>query len=244
MTAARPPWTVRHLPPMLAAFRTAIDDAFAPEERRILILGIALALALLVALWFAATALLEEARFAGIGWLDALIIVLGSLAAAVLAWILFPPTTVLILGFFLGAIVQSAERRHYPGLGEPRPMGLARGFASALRLLLLALAANLVALPLYLVPGINLFVYYGLNGYLVGREYFELVALRRLDGMAARAMWRRHRGRLFLVGVVIVFLLSLPLINLVAPVVGAAFMLHVFEALRRRAPAETFAARP
>jgi uncharacterized protein involved in cysteine biosynthesis len=55
-------------------------------------------------------------------------------------------------------------------------------------------------------------------------------------------MWRWHRGRLVLAGVVIVFLLSLPLFNLVAPVVAAAFMLHVFEGARR-APVETFASR-
>lgn len=232
---------------MFTAFRTAIDDAFAPEERRMLILSVALAVALLLALWLGATAFLEEARFAGIGWLDAVIIVLGSLGALVLAWLLFPAIALLVLSLFLANIVDAAERRHYPGLGRPRPLGFRGTVASALRLLLLAivvnLTINLLLLPVYVVPGINLFVYFGLNGYLVGREYFELVALRRLDEAAAQAMWRRHRGRLVLVGVIIVFLLSLPLINLVAPVVGAAFMLHVFEELRRRTSAETFAVR-
>jgi CysZ protein len=228
---------------MFTAFRTAIDDAFAPEQRRILIISVGTAVALLLALWLGATALLEEARFAGIGWLDAVIIVLGSLAALVVAWLLFPAMVLLVLGLFLGSVVAAAERRHYPGLGPPRPLGLGATVASALRLLLLAVVVNILLLPVYLVPGINLFVYYGLNGYLVGREYFELVALRRVDGGMAQVMWRRHRGRLILVGVIIVFLLSLPLINLVAPVIGAAFMLHVFEELRRRAPAETFAVR-
>ena len=228
---------------MFTAFRTAIDDAFAPEQRRILVLAMAIALALLLALWLGATALLEEARFAGIGWLDAVIIVLGSLGALVVAWLLFPAMALLVLGLFLDGVVAAVERRHYPGLGPRRPLGLGATLASALRLFLLALLVNIVLLPAYLVPGINLFVYYGLNGYLVGREYFELVALRRVDGAAAQVMWRRHRGRLILVGMIIVFLLSLPLINLVAPVIGAAFMLHVFEELRRRAPAETFAVR-
>jgi CysZ protein len=227
---------------MLTAFRTAIDDTFAPEQRGILMLCFALAIGLLIALWFGATALLQEAHFIGVGWLDAVIILLGSMAALVLAWMLFPAMTLLILGFFLGWVLRGVERRHYPGLGPPLPMSLPAAFASALRLLLLAAAVNVIILPLYLIPGINLFVYYALNGYLVGREYFELVALRRMDGAAARAMWRRHRGRLILVGVVIVFLLSLPLIDLVAPIVAAAFMLHVFEALRRRMLAETFAA--
>jgi CysZ protein len=229
---------------MLAAFRTAIDDAFAPEQRRILVLSMGIAVALLLALWLSATALLEEARFAGIGWLDAVIIVLGSLGALVVAWLLFPAMALLVLGLFLDSVVAAAERRHYPGLGPRRPLGFGVTLASALRLFLLALLVNITLLPAYLVPGINLFVYYGLNGYLVGREYFELVALRRVDGAAAQVMWRRHRGRLILVGVIIVFLLSLPLINLVVPVVGAAFMLHVFEELRQRAPAETFAVRP
>lgn len=228
---------------MLTAFRTAIDDAFAPEQRRILVMSIGIAIALLLALWLGATALLDEAQFAGIGWLDAVIIVLGSLAALVVAWLLFPAIALLVLGLFLGGIVTAAERRHYPGLGPPRPLEFGATVASALRLLLLAVLVNIILLPIYLIPGINLFVYYGLNGYLIAREYFELVALRRVDGAAAQVMWRRHRGRLILVGVIIVFLLSLPLINLVAPVVGAAFMLHIFEELRRRAPTETFAVR-
>jgi CysZ protein len=228
---------------MLTAFRTAIDDAFAPEQRRLLILSMGITVAVLLALWLGATAVLEKARFAGIGWLDAVIIVLGSLAALVVAWLLFPATALLVMSFFLGSVVAAAEYRHYPGLGPPRPFALGEAARSALRLLVLAVLINIVLLPVYLVPGINLFVYYGLNGYLVGREYFELVALRRVDGAAAQEMWRRHRGRLILVGVIIVFLLSLPLINLVAPVIGAAFMLHVFEELRRRAPAEGFVVR-
>jgi uncharacterized protein involved in cysteine biosynthesis len=73
-----------------------------------------------------------------------------------------------------------------------------------LRLMLLSIALNLLALPIYaLVPGINLFVFLGLNGYLFGREYFEVVALRRLDIDAARAMRHRYGGRVFLGGVVI-----------------------------------------
>ena len=159
-----------------------------------------------------------------------------------LAWLLFPAMTMLILGFsstaswrpWSGATIRRCRRARRIGIGE--------ALASALRILALALVVNLVLLPFTFCPAINLFIYYGLNGYVVGREYFELVALRRLDGAAARAMWRWHRGRLVLAGVVIVFLLSLPLFNLVAPVVAAAFMLHVFEGARR-APVETFASR-
>ncbi len=228
---------------MLTALRLALSDAFLPEQRRAVLTSLCLALALLVALWLGATLLLSGLNLAGIPWLDTAIEILGSLGALLLAWVLFPAMTMLILGFFLERVVAAVERRHYPELPPARRIGVGEAIASALRILVLALIVNLVLLPVYFLPPINLFIYYGLNGYVVGREYFELVALRRLDGAAARAMWRWHRGRLVLAGVVIVFLLSLPLFNLVAPVVAAAFMLHVCEGVRRRASAETFAAR-
>ena len=227
---------------MFTALQLALTDALRPEQRRAIVTSLCLALALLIALWIGATLLLSSIRLAGIPWLDTAIAIAGSLAALMLTWVLFPAMTMLILGFFLDRVVAAVERRHYPALPPARRIGIGEALASALRILALALVVNLVLLPVYFLPPINLFIYYGLNGYVVGREYFELVALRRLDGAAARAMWRWHRGRLVLAGVVIVFLLSLPLFNLVAPVVAAAFMLHVFEGARR-APVETFASR-
>lgn len=226
---------------MLTAFGLAVEDTLAPEQRRAIGLSLVLALLLLALLSLGAGLALEQARVAGIGWLDTLIDIAGSVAALFLAWMLYPAMTMLILGFFLDGIVASVENRHYPGSGPVRRLGFAAGLAGGLRLLLLAALLNLLALPLYLVPVINFVAYYLLNGYLVGREYFELVALRRVDGDAARALWRRHRGRLLLAGIVIVFLLSLPLVNLIAPVMAAAFMLHVFEGLRRDGMAERFA---
>lgn len=226
---------------MLAALRLAVEDAFRPEQARAMLISVGLAAVLLVLLWLGVTGLIDHTRLAGNGWIDGLITLAGSLAALLVAWLLFPAMTLLILGFFLERVIAAAEKRHYPGLPPPRRVGAGEAIASGLRLLLLAVLINALALPFYLIPPINLFLYYGLNGYLVGREYFELVAFRRLDGAAARAMGRRQRGRIVLAGVVVVFLLSLPLINLVAPVVAAAFMLHVFEGLRRSEATETFA---
>ena len=42
-----------------------------------------------------------------------------------------------------------------------------------------------ISLLLIWLPPINLFIFYGLNGYLLSREYFELVALRHLDATSA-----------------------------------------------------------
>jgi uncharacterized protein involved in cysteine biosynthesis len=81
-------------------------------------------------------------------------------------------------------------------------------------------------------------VFYVLNGYLLGREYYETVALRRLDARLAGELRRRNRWRVFLAGVVITLMLTVPLLNLIAPVIATAFMVHIFEIIRRRpAPA-------
>ena len=107
----------------------------------------------------------------------------------------------------------------------------------------MTLGLNLLALPLYLlllfVPPFNLFVFYLLNGYLLGREYFELVAARRLDTAGVRRLRRAYRGRLLLAGAVIAFLLTVPIVNLVTPIIATGFMLHVFEGLRRREASAT-----
>lgn len=226
---------------MLTALGHAFEDSFRPEQRRLLVLSVGLALLLLAVLSTGVALGLDHLRVAGIWWLDRAIAVLGSAAALVLAWLLFPGMTALWLGFFAPRLLRNIERRRYPGLGPPRAPGIAAGLKSGLRLLLLAIVVNLIALPLYVVPAINLLVYCGANGYLVGREYFELVALRRLDEATALAMWRRYRGRLVLAGAIIAFLLSVPLVNLIAPVTAAAFMLHLVQGLRRNDPTETFA---
>jgi CysZ protein len=101
-----------------------------------------------------------------------------------------------------------------------------------LRLTAATIALNLLALPLYLlVPGINCVLFPTLKGYLFGRGYFETVALRRLDAAAAGRVRRRFAGRIFLGGIAIAGLFAVPLVNLVAPVIATAFMVHVFEAL-------------
>jgi uncharacterized protein involved in cysteine biosynthesis len=78
-------------------------------------------------------------------------------------------------------------------------------------------------------------VFYTLNGYLLGREYYETVALRRLSAGEAKELWRREKGRLVVAGIVITVMLTIPFLNLVAPVVATAFMLHLFESMRSSA---------
>ena len=84
------------------------------------------------------------------------------------------------------------------------------------------------------VPPVNFFVFYALNGYLIGREFFELVAHRRMDPVQAQYLRRSFSGQVFLAGAVIAVMMTIPIFNLVAPVIGAAAMVFLFEKWRNR----------
>jgi CysZ protein len=218
---------------MLRSLGKAVAGLAAPALRGVVIWGIGLALLSFAGLAAAVGAILYcLAPFASplLDWLAA---VLGTLAVLALAWLLFPAVVTLVMGFFLDRVAAAVEAIDYPGAGPPRRRPLWETVAALLRLGLMTIALNLLALPLYLfVPGMNVVLFLALNGYLLGREYFEVVALRRLDARAARAMRNRLGGRVFGGGVVIAGLFALPIVNLLAPVIATAFMLHLFEASR------------
>ena len=129
----------------------------------------------------------------------------------------------------LEKIARAVEKKHYPHLPPPRPQSVSEAVLIGLRYTSIVVALNLLFLPLFFIPVINIFVFIGLNGYLLGREYFELVALRRLEPHAVREIWRQHRTRLCVVGMIITSLLTIPVVNWFMPVVAAAYMLHIFE---------------
>jgi len=222
---------------MVFALFRAVTELFAPALRRVVGLSFALATASFAGLWLTLAIVLDHnARF---GWrpLDWLVDLLGALAALVLSWLLFPAVVTLVMGFFLDRIAGAVEALDYPGRAPARRRPFSETAMTTLRLMGLTVILNVLALPVYvLMPGMNFFVFLGLNGYLLGCEYFEVVALRRLELTTVRALRRRFAGRVFLGGMAIAGLFAVPLVNLVAPVIATAFMVHLFEGLRRTSP--------
>jgi CysZ protein len=208
---------------LLLGFRQLAD----PATFRLLLRCVLLTLATLIALIVGVGALLFGLDLTGVGWLDPILATAGSALVLVLAWLLFPIVVALILGLFAEDVIRVVERRHYPNLPSAPGMSLTAQTYGGARFVLVALLLNLVAMPLYLVPGANLPVYLGLNGYLLGREYFELVAGQRLPLGEVARLRRQRRGRLWLAGVAIAAMLMVPAFNLVAPVVAIAFMVHL-----------------
>ena len=208
---------------MVQAFEQLGD----PAIRRIVWLSTAAALLLLAGLVFGAGLLLADSRLVGWPWLDAIVDVLGVVATLFLAGLAFPATIGLIAGLFAERVADAVDRRHYPHLPPPRRQSVGEALAIAARFAGLILLANLLLVIVsFWLPGVNLLLLYGLNGYLLGREYFEMAAARRLDPLAMRALRRRRGGAIWLAGLAIALLLAVPMVNLLIPVVAMALMVH------------------
>ena len=237
---------------MLSHLAKAFEQLGDPRIRGLVLYSVLAALAVLVALSVLASHLLmwggdalNAWLFSGDGdsWLRGLadwLIDAASVAAVVFAsFLLFPAAIGLVLSLVLERVAEAVEARHYPALPAAREQPAAEAIWSALAFAAVAIGVNLLALPFYLLllflPPFNLILFYMVNGYLLGREYFELVALRRLDAPAAKRLRRASRARVFLAGVVVALLLTIPVVNIVTPVVATAFMVHVFHRLRERA---------
>ncbi|HWK46760.1 MAG TPA: EI24 domain-containing protein [Stellaceae bacterium] len=217
---------------MLTAFTLTFGQLPTPEFRRLVIASLFWSVVVFVALWVGIGALIETNLGAN-QWLDWLVQVLGGVASLVLAWLLFPAVATMILGCYAESIIRAVEHRHYPWLGEPPGPSWRVVLGSGLRLVGLSLITNIAALPFYLLfPGINYLVFSVLNGYLLSRENFDLVALRRLGQGEARALWQAHRFVFVISGMIFVGLFTIPLVNLIAPLVSIAVVVHLVERLR------------
>jgi CysZ protein len=222
---------------MIAALFKALNQMPDPAFRQTIGRTLLFSLLLFAGLLFGAWWLLSETQLFSWGWLEAIVDVLGWFAGLIAAFVLFPGAALVIISFMLEPVARAVEAKHYPDLGPPRHQPAAETVLIALRYAAITVFLNLVLLWVYFIPVLNVFVFAALNGYLLGREYFELIAPRRLEPAEVRPMWKRCRGRLWIAGMIITLLLSIPFINWIMPVAAAAFMLHMFEKLRRQGAA-------
>lgn len=219
---------------MLRALFRALAELFLPPLRRVVVLSLGIAIACFVGVWIGVAVAVGHLPTIGwrpVNWLVDLISLVG---VVLLSWLLFPAVVTMVAGLFLERVAAAIEALDYPGRGPPRRQSIQEAIMVGLRLMLMSIAFNLLALPVYaLVPFLNVVLFLALNGYLFGREYFELVALRRIDPSQVKSVRHRFGARIFAGGVIIAAIFAVPVVNLVAPVIATAFMVHVFEGLPR-----------
>ena len=166
------------------------------------------------------------------GWIETTVEWLGGLALVVGSIFLVPPVTSLIASLYLDDIAAEVESTVYPSDPPGRPLDALPAVGLALKFFFVVLAVNILALFLLLIPGINVIAFYLGNGYLLGREYFELAAMRYVSGAEARVLFQRNLPMVYLAGVVISGFVAVPVLNLLTPLFATAFMVRVCRRIR------------
>lgn len=225
---------------MIANFLKAFGQLTDPKIQKLLWAGVGLALLTLVLSGVGIAYALLPLIHVGLPWADWTLDLLGGAGVAVLMVLLFPATMMISISLLLDGVCAAVEARHYPGLPAPRSSPLSEQILGALQFAGLAVALNLLALPLYLLlPGINIPLYLALNGYLLGREFFEQAAVRRMPPAEAAALRKRFGGRVWLHGAGVAAYALIPFLNLTLPIFATAALLHALESLRPTLPSST-----
>ena len=210
---------------------------------RVVLLGVVLALCLLAGVYAAFLGMIEWLvpdslnlpYFGPVGGIDTL---LGWASVALMIGLsvyLMVPVAALLSGLYLEDVVRAVEDRHYPDLAAVAPVPFADSLIDTANFFALLIAVNAVALIAYLFSGPFIpLIFWGLNGFLLGREFFTLVASRRLGRDAAKALRRRHSGQIWLAGTLMAAPLSVPFVNLIIPVLGVATFTHLYHRLVQR----------
>ncbi len=211
----------------LAAFR----EILTPPFRAALIKVLGLTLLVLVG----AVALLDHGLLLLVAvhaaWLSTLLGIVAGLGLLVGSVFLVAPVSSVVAGFFIDDLAEHVERDLDPLSPPGRPLRIVPALVLSLRFGALQLGVTALALTLLLIPGINAVAFLGANAYLLGRQYYEFVALRHLSPADADALRRRHAGRIFLAGLVMAAVVAVPVLNLLTPLFATAFMVRVFKRL-------------
>ncbi len=228
---------------ILTAFFKAVAQLLDRRFRRVLWRGIGLTIALLVTIYAMLLQLIEwltasPISLPGIGevtWLGDLLS-WGSLGIMiVLSIFLMVPVASAITSLFLDEVAQAVEDKHFPHLPAVPRISFFEGLRDTVNFLGVLVAANVLAFILYaMLPFAAVFIFYALNGYLLGREYFQLAAMRRIGRAGAKELRKKHKGTIWLAGCLMAVPLSFPLINLVIPILGAATFTHLYHGVSRR----------
>jgi uncharacterized protein involved in cysteine biosynthesis len=164
-------------------------------------------------------------------WLSWLAGLAGGALAALAAVYLFLPLAAVIATLFAPRVIAAVERRYYPFLppGRAAPLGdqVWDGIALGLRVLLWQLLALVLAV---LLPGLGLALGWAVAAWSLGRGLFVTVAMTRMDRAQAVALYRTERGTVWAQGALMAAAGLVPPLNLLAPVLGVAALVHVLHA--------------
>jgi CysZ protein len=236
---------------MLDAAVKALSQILSPPMRSILWRSIGLALVLITVLAIGLQRLLSWFATSGEGWAEAMLGPGFHTPLEILAWVmsiaaglgvvlgavfLMPAITSLVASVFVDEVADHVEREHYPterpGMALPFGLAITEGIKTAL----LTILVYLIALPFVFIAGAGFIAFFIATAWLLGREYFELAAMRFRPPAEAKAMRKQNAAIVFTAGLVIAAFVSIPIVNLATPLFGMAFMVHMHKRLSGPGP--------
>jgi CysZ protein len=233
---------------MLDAAIKALVQMFTRPFRAVLLKSIALAIAFLIVLAVALYRLLAWLTGAGEAWAEGslgafahapllfaakLLIIAFSLGIVAGAIFLMPAVTALVAGFFADEIAETVEHTHYPLEPPGVRLPLTRAILEGVKTAALAVVIYVACAPFLLLAGFGAVLFFLATAYLLGREYFELAAMRFHPAGEAKMLRRQNRSMIFIAGMFIAGFVSIPIVNLATPLFGTAFMVHIHKRLMR-----------
>lgn len=236
---------------MIDAAVRALSEIFSPPFRAVLWKSIGLALILIIVIGIVLHRVL--AYFAGMGeiWAEGALGGSAHMPLTILTYVLsiaagfgivigsiflMPAVTAIVASLFVDEIAGQVEVTHYPSDLAGQPLPVARALIEGAKTALLAVLIYLIALPFVLFAGLGLVIFFLAAAFLLGREYFELVAMRFMAPADARRLRKTHASTVFTAGLLIAAFVSIPILNLATPLFGTAFMMHVFKRLSGSKP--------
>ena len=231
---------------MIDAAVKAFSDLFTPRLRGVLMKSVGLALLLILLIGIGLQRLLAALAEHGAIWAEqttgfaphalwsTLAFILSFMAGLGIitgALFLMPTVAAFVGSFFVDDVADVVEHTHYPADPPGRALSILRATIEGLKFAALTLIVYLCALPFILFAGLGFLILLVANAYLLGREYFELAAMRFRPPEEARAMRKQHAGAVFVAGLIVAVFVSIPIVNFATPVFAMAFMVHVHKRL-------------
>ena len=222
---------------ILTDFQRAVAQLPDGRFQKVLWLGIGLTIALLFGATVVAVTVLgwflpDTVTIPWIGpvaWIDNVLSGAVVVAMVVMSVFLMVPVASMFTGFFLDEVAEAVEQKHYPHLPPAPSVGFGEALRDSLGFLGVMLAVNIVVGIVVLISlGTLAPLFWLANGYLLGREYFQMVAMRRLGRRGASALRKRHFLTVWIAGTLMAVPLTVPVINLLIPILGVATFTHLF----------------
>ncbi len=218
---------------MLTDLKGAVKDVFSKQIRGLIFFTAITALLVFIILFCLFAFGMTYFELADSPKLEKVIELFGFIVFFVMSLMLFPSVVTFASGFFIDSVVDRTAKKNNITLLRNVPLSESLSLSGVVAFKGIALSVLMIPVTLMagLIPFVNLVpvvLYYGLNGRLLAKEYFFAVALRYMPKKKADEMFNQFGAYWSKGGIIIAILMTIPIINVISPLIAMAFMQRLF----------------